>query len=79
MRLVLGGHRTSGSPHPLARILKAYAGDLTGFSHMDRPDGLANTLLPQGYVPKNNAVCSNSGQNIHSKDRRGEPFPNAQV
>ena len=45
-RLVLGGHKTGGSPHPPARILKVY---LTTFSLVFSPDGLNNTLLSPDY------------------------------
>lgn len=40
MRLVLGGPKASGSPCLLSRVLKVYAGDLAGFSHMYCPDSL---------------------------------------
>ena len=49
-RLVLGGHKTSRSPHPPATILEVYIETLIGFSHVHCPDGLNNTLLFQGHV-----------------------------
>lgn len=47
MRLVLGGHKTSGSLPLPARIL-VYVEGSTGFGHIYRPDGLSNTLRSQG-------------------------------
>lgn len=38
----------STPPHPPATVLKVYREDLTGFSHIDCPEGLNKTLLPQG-------------------------------
>ena len=67
-RLASGGHKTSGSPHPLARILHVCIKALTGFSHIYHPDGLNNTLLSQGCVLENSSSCGNSGWNIQSKD-----------
>lgn len=66
-RLVLGEHKTSNSQHLPARILKIYIAALTG-SVTYHPDGLTNTLLSQGYILENSSHCSNSGQNVHSKD-----------
>lgn len=46
-RLVLGGCKMSISPHLPTRILKAYIAALTGFSLVQGPSGLNNTLLSQ--------------------------------
>lgn len=40
----------SGTLHPSTGILKVYAEDLTGFSHIHHPDGLDNALLSQGFI-----------------------------
>ena len=48
MRLVLGGHKVSRSPHSPARILKVYIEAFTGLSHTYRPGDLSTTLLSQG-------------------------------
>lgn len=46
MRLVLGSHETSKSPHPPTRILR----DLKWVQPSVSPDGLNNTSLSQSYV-----------------------------
>lgn len=40
----------SGTLHPSTGILKVYAEDLMGFSHIHHPDGLDNALLSQGFI-----------------------------
>lgn len=44
-RLVLGSPQMSRSSHLSARILKVCIAALPGFSHIDHPDGLYDTLL----------------------------------
>lgn len=69
MKLILGGHKMSRSPHPLARILNIYIEALTGFSLIYSPDGL-NTLLSQGHV-LGTALSMGMVSRVHSKDRGG--------
>ena len=48
-----------------------------GFSHVFSPDGLNNTLLSQGCIPK--AAPSMGELSIHSKDRGGVKPPIAWI
>lgn len=48
VRLILGDHKMSSSPHLLAKILEVYIEDLIGFGHLYHPDGLKDTLLAWG-------------------------------
>lgn len=71
-RLLLGGHKISGSPRPP----KVCVENLTGFSHVYSPDGLNSTLLSQSCILE----LAPSERSIHSEDREGgEEPPIAQV
>lgn len=72
-RLVVGGCKTSRSPHLPARILKVYLKALTGFSQVWGPEGLNNTLLSQVCILENGSPCENGveGRTLHCKDREG--------
>ena len=65
-RLILGSRKRCRFQHPPTRILKAYIETLTGFSHVFSPDGLNNTLLPQGCVLEKGPTMrmGNGGQDI---------------
>lgn len=54
-------------PQP-ARILKIYM-NLTGFSHINHPDDLNNTLLSQDGILENVSSWGSGRQDAHSKDR----------
>lgn len=69
MRLFLGSHRTSRSPHLPARILIGQIEDVAGFSQVLSPDGLHNTLSSRGLILETGSHCGNSGQSLHPKDR----------
>lgn len=58
-------------PHPHTRTLGVC---ITGFSHVYCLDCLSATLLSQGS-PWNDFGCVYSGQNTHSRDRRGSEEP----
>lgn len=71
-RLLLGGHKISGSPRPPEVCVE----NLTGFSHIYSPDGLNSTLLSQSCILE----LAPSEWSIHSEDREGgEEPPIAQV
>lgn len=75
MRPVSGSSETSRSPYLLARILKVDIEALSGFSQVYHPEGLNNTVLSQGYFLETVSHCGNGGQNVSSKDRRGDRVP----
>ena len=78
-RLVLGGHKTSRTPHLPARILQVYRETLTGFSHV-HSTGKLNTFVFQDWILGAAAGSRKGKQNTESKDRGvgGEP-PGARV
>lgn len=79
-RLVLGGHKTSRSPHPPALILKVYIEALTGFSHVSCPGILITTLPSQVRIFGGASEIREGKWNAHSKNKgRGEASPIAWV
>ena len=79
MRLFLSD-KMSTSPHPPARVLKVYIEALTRFSHVYSPDGLNNTLLSQGCVPREASGRGEGKWKPHSKDGGGsEELPIVRV
>ena len=61
MRLVLGSHKLKRTPHPPARIWKAYVEALTGCSHIYGPDAL-NTLLSQVCILETAPIVETAGR-----------------
>lgn len=55
---------------PALQNLKVYVVALTRFNHLYHPNGLSNTLRSQGCILGMSSHCGNSGQSVHSKDRK---------
>lgn len=54
-----------------ARILNVYPESLTGFDHVNPPNGLSSTLLSQGCDLQNGSRGGRGGWGLLSRDRGG--------
>lgn len=75
LRLVLGSHTMSRSPHCPAKILKVLTEALMRFSHMFSLGGLNDSLLSQGSVLGTPSGVGKAGRMLAPRTREGARLP----